>query len=148
MKSVTHHSLPTAVLAAAEARLGLRLAAGLTARTEHTPHDIAERLRVAREQALARAREARVLVHQAGVVQVAQGPAATLAGPPPWWLRLASVLPLLVLALGLVLIQQASVQEEISAAAEVDAALLADDLPPDAYSDPGFHEFLKTPPSL
>ena len=28
----------------------------------------------------------------------------------------------------------------------IDAALLADDLPPDAYSDAGFAEFLKTPP--
>jgi hypothetical protein len=28
--------------------------------------------------------------------------------------------------------------------AEVDAALLADDLPPAAYSDPGFVQFLKT----
>ena len=30
--------------------------------------------------------------------------------------------------------------------AEIDAALLADDLPPKAYSDAGFAEFLKTPP--
>jgi hypothetical protein len=28
--------------------------------------------------------------------------------------------------------------------AELDAALLADDLPPAAYSDPGFAQFLKT----
>ena len=33
-----------------------------------------------------------------------------------------------------------------AAAAEVDAALLADDLPPEAYTDPGFGEFLKAPP--
>jgi hypothetical protein len=30
------------------------------------------------------------------------------------------------------------------AAAEVDTALLADTLPPEAYRDPGFVEFLKT----
>jgi hypothetical protein len=30
-------------------------------------------------------------------------------------------------------------------AAEIDSALLADDLPPKAYSDAGFVEFLKTP---
>ena len=29
-------------------------------------------------------------------------------------------------------------------AAEVDAALLTDDLPPAAYTDPGFAQFLKT----
>jgi Protein of unknown function (DUF3619) len=34
-------------------------------------------------------------------------------------------------------------QSQIEAAAEVDAAILADDLPPEAYRDPGFAEFLK-----
>ncbi len=34
---------------ALQARLGARLAAGLTVRAESVPHDIAERLRVARE---------------------------------------------------------------------------------------------------
>jgi hypothetical protein len=55
----------------------------------------------------------------------------------------ASVLPLLLLVLGLMLIQHLHNQAEIHAAAEVDAALLADDLPPEAYSDPGFVVFLK-----
>jgi hypothetical protein len=35
--------------------------------------------------------------------------------------------------------------QQIQAAAEVDAVLLADDLPPEAYADPGFGEFLKLP---
>ena len=35
---------------------------------------------------------------------------------------------------------------QIQAAAEVDSALLSDPLPPDAYRDPGFLEFLKAPP--
>ena len=30
-------------------------------------------------------------------------------------------------------------------AAEIDALLLSDDLPPGAYADPGFVEFLKKP---
>jgi hypothetical protein len=55
-------------------------------------------------------------------------------------------LPLLVLALGLYLIQQEHGRSQVSAAADVDAILLADDLPPDAYSDAGFLEFLKLPP--
>ena len=36
-------------------------------------------------------------------------------------------------------------QAEIRAAAEIDAALLADDLPPEAYGDPGFGAYLKQP---
>ncbi len=64
-----------------------------------------------------------------------------------WWLRLASVLPLVALVGGLVLIQDSQIRSQISVAAEVDEALLGDDLPINAYRDPGFTEFLKAPPS-
>jgi hypothetical protein len=43
------------------------------------------------------------------------------------------------------LIQQWHARAQIDAAAEIDAALLSDSLPPSAYSDPGFAEFLNTP---
>jgi len=45
----------------------------------------------------------------------------------------------------LVLIQHWNTQAQIDTAAEIDAALLSDGLPPAAYSDPGFGEFLKQP---
>ena len=48
-----------------------------------------------------------------------------------------------LLLAGLLLIDRHYTQAQIEAAAEVDAALLADDLPPEAYRDPGFAEFLK-----
>ena len=63
-----------------------------------------------------------------------------------WWLPLASALPLVALAGGLVLIQEGQTRSQISVAAEVDAALLGDDLPITAYRDPGFAEFLKGNP--
>jgi hypothetical protein len=66
-----------------------------------------------------------------------------LGGPPSVWLRLASALPLVVLVAGLVLIQEYHDREQIAAAAEIDSALLADELPPAAYGDPGFSEFLR-----
>ena len=44
------------------------------------------------------------------------------------------------------LIQDWQNRTQISVAAEVDAALLGDDLPLNAYSDAGFVEFLKAPP--
>jgi hypothetical protein len=50
-----------------------------------------------------------------------------------------------VLTAGLVLIERLNNHEQIYAAAEIDAVLLADELPPSAYSDPGFGEFLKLP---
>ena len=136
---------------AIEARLAARLSAGLAERAEQLPHDILERLRVAREQAVARAGELRRKAPQprtapaVTVVGVTAQGAALLSSPAAWWQRAASLLPLLVLVLGLVWIQRHAELEQVHAAAEVDALLLADDLPPDAYTDPGFAEFLRGP---
>ncbi len=132
--------------AALELRFAARVAAGLNAQAAAVPHDIAERLRFGREQALAKAREARRLAAAGApaVVGAARG-TAVLGAPAPWWQRAASVLPLLLLVVGLFFIRERMAQEQVQAAAEVDAVLLADDLPPSAYSDPGFAEFLKTP---
>lgn len=131
-----------ASLEALEARVALRLAAAID--EPALPHDIGQRLRVAREQALERARVARTAAAGAHVT-VASGRAAAIGGG--WWMRIASALPLALLVAGLVAISQEAVQEQVDAAAEIDAALLADDLPPAAYSDPGFIAFLKNPPA-
>ena len=135
-------SLPPAARDALEARVALRLAAAID--EPALPHDIAQRLRIAREQALERARTARAAA--GAPVTLSSGGAAAL-GSGGWWMRLASALPLALLVGGLVAISQEAVQEQVDAAAEIDAALLADDLPPAAYSDPGFIAFLKNPPA-
>lgn len=54
--------------------------------------------------------------------------------------------PLIVLVAGLLAIEQWTMREQALAAAEIDATLLSDTLPPAAYSDPGFGEFLRSPP--
>lgn len=139
------HRARRADLDALQTRVALRLASSLSETAAALPHDITERLRVAREQALQRARQVRLAVPAAAgapTMNVAQG-SITLGGPTPWWLRLASVLPLVLLVLGLVTIQHLHDQADIQAAAEVDAALLSDDLPPEAYGDPGFAVYLK-----
>ena len=130
---------------ALQARFALRVASRLSEQAESLPHDLSERLRVAREQALDRARQLRLSQPVVAAALVTQGSSMALGQPPSGWLRLASLLPLMVLVLGLFLIQYLHDQAEIHAAAEVDAALLADDLPPEAYGDPGFVIFLKQP---
>ena len=55
-------------------------------------------------------------------------------------------LPLLLLLAGLMLIQQWQVRERVRAAADIDSLLLVDALPPTAYSDPGFAEYLRSDP--
>lgn len=142
-----HHST---VLEAVEARLGARLAASLSERTIQVPHDVSERLRVGREQAVAHARQVRaaraVTAAAPAVTGITDQGAALLGKPGGFWLGLASWVPLAVLIAGLVLIQQWTDREQVLAAAEIDAVLLADDLPPDAWTDPGFREYLKAPP--
>jgi len=159
---------------ALQARFALRVTARLNEGSQGLPHDITERLRIAREQAIEVARQAqqtRVGVVAAGelapVVATAvagvntQG-AAVLGGwneagqarqtgrgrrlddgPLSWGWRLATALPVLALVAGLWLVHAYHDQEKVEATADIDTAILTDDLPPDAYADPGFEEFLR-----
>jgi hypothetical protein len=61
-----------------------------------------------------------------------------------WWQSLLSAVPIMALLAGLVVINLDLDEVGMMEVAELDAALLADDLPPAAYSDPGFAQFLKT----
>ena len=127
-----------------EARFGVRVASMLGERTQSTAPDITERLRFAREQALARAQAARRAATAPAAVVVGRGRSATLASHLGWWVKLGSAMPLALLVVGLMGIAHVHDRNQIAAVAEVDAALLADDLPPAAYTDPGFAEYLKT----
>lgn len=131
-----------------EGRLAARLAGAITLSSQALPHDISERLRFSREQALARARAARQQA-AAGVtpVGVSRSGAATLGRFAPWGQKMASVLPLVVLVSGMLMIDRWNAREQVLAAAEIDTQLLSDTLPPAAYSDPGFAEFLKNNPT-
>lgn len=149
MKNQNTHLSPGG-LEALQARFGLRVAARLSEGSRELPHDISERLKASRELALERAR----LVRRAETATSTQvsgssGPTGTLTlggGPKSdWWLKLASALPMAALVAGFLFIAHAHTRQQIAAAAEIDAALLSDDVPPAAYSDPGFVEFLKTP---
>lgn len=134
---------------ALQARVAARLVVGLGEQTAHLPHDIGERLRVAREQAVQRGRATRKTSTHAVAVPTfltQQNTALMGGGPPAWWQRVASALPLLVLLVGLQAITHWSVREQVLAAADLDSSLLADTLPPAAYTDPGFAEFLRSPP--
>ena len=130
---------------AIESRFARGIAACLTESAQTVAPDVAERLRFAREKALERARD----VRDSGATVGVTASGAVIAGfsQSRWWLRFASVLPLIALVGGLILIQDWQARTQISVAAEVDEALLGDDLPINAYRDPGFSEFLKAPPS-
>ena len=140
---------PHADLDALQASLAARLAGGLSERAFALPQDITERLRVSREQALQRAREARKLAGATAVQTVGSARGSAVLGlgrSSSGWQKMGYVLPLLVLLAGFMLIDRWTAREQMLAAADIDSVLLADVLPPQAYSDPGFAEFLKAPP--
>ena len=121
------------------------LAKTLDQTLSHLPHDIEERLRFARQQALAVQKTefgTNLVLEPSGTVSLRGGPGHE--GLTPWRL-LGSVLPLLALLIGLTLIQWWQHEFGVSEIAAIDAALLTDDLPPAAYADTGFMQFLKNP---
>lgn len=127
----------------AQDRFGQRLVARLSESTNALPHDISERLRAARMQALAQRKLAPI---QTASTTAVSGGAATLtfgSEETSPWRRLAAFIPLLVLIAGLVAIYSIQNDNRATELAEIDAALLTDDLPPAAYTDPGFTQFLR-----
>ena len=128
-----------------QSRFALRVAAGLTERAEALGSDLSERLRFAREQALERGRAARPAAASPQLGVTPSGAAVLGQSGWGWWSRIGAVAPVFALVSGLFFIQTWQDKAQISVAAEIDAALLADDLPPKAYSDAGFAEFLKAP---
>lgn len=125
-------------------RLGHLLARQLTLATPELPHDISERLRIARQTAVTQrkplARTRWSVATQAHVEGSLTAPADEGLN---LWNILASAVPLLVLLAGLMTIQGVQQDKLTAEIAATDAALLTDELPPDAYTDPGFAQFLK-----
>ena len=128
-------------------RFALKAASYLSAGASDLPYEISERLRAARVQAVAKRKVSKVQT-AGGVVHSGSGHAALLWGSSGdglgWWGRIGSVLPLIALVVGMLTINSIQNDNRAQEVAEVDAALLIDDLPPAAFSDPGFVQFLKT----
>lgn len=123
--------------------LGKMIASRLSEGSETLPHDISERLKAARAQALARRKI--VNTQPANDLAVSGGELALNLGgrEDGWWNRVASLLPLFALVAGLIAIGVMQDELRASEVAEVDAELLTDDLPPSAYVDPGFAQYLR-----
>nr|WP_315471904.1 DUF3619 family protein [uncultured Rhodoferax sp.] len=108
------------------------------------PHDISERLKVARMQALGK----RKLIAETAPTDMMLGQAgqATLGMGSSFrnlMTQLGSWLPLLALITGMVVIGIAQDEWTAQEIADVDTELLTDALPPSAYTDPGFAQFLR-----
>jgi len=126
-------------------RIARRITARLGDGEALLPYDITERLRAGRERALSVRLRAAPL--QTASATQAQGGTLTLGSGDEggtWWRALISAVPVLALIVGLVVVNVQTDQTGLTEVAEVDTALLTDDLPPAAYADPGFIQYLKT----
>ena len=107
------------------------------------PAGIKDRLHAARMKALAVRKPEKVLVQKPAFAGVAGN---WNSGSNGAWDTVGWIAPLVVLVFGLIGIAQWQDDSRINDIAEVDAALLSDDVPPDAYADSGFLAFLKNGP--
>ncbi|MBP8019660.1 MAG: DUF3619 family protein [Hylemonella sp.] len=134
-----------------EAQFASKVVARLAQGAESVPHDISERLRVARMQAVAQRKKplAQTQLTTSPAIEVAGSAAIFGIGgglgdeKSSIFNRLASFLPIAALLIGLIAVNHIQNDDRANELAEVDSALLTDDLPPAAYVDPGFVHFLK-----
>lgn len=124
--------------------LGKRLTKMLDDNTDLS-YEVTERLRAARTRALSLRRIAQPQLQTAQEIQTQNG-SALLKFPSQIQLFLqtfGSIIPLLGLVAGLVLIHEFHNDQSALELAEIDSALLIDDLPPNAYTDSSFLDYLK-----
>ena len=126
-----------------ETQFGQNIAARLSEGTRELPHDISERLKVARMQALSKRKVIRLQTASDAAVN-GNTMSLHLGGADDGiWIKIASVLPLIALVAGLLTIAVIADDNRANDIASIDSELLTDELPPDAYTDPGFAQFLR-----
>ena len=127
-------------------QVGWAISRRLNEHAADLPHDITERLRVARMQALAQRKPEPIRIFAPQLATVGGLGMGNSDEGLNLWSRLASALPLIVLLFGLAAIHIFQNEHRANEIAQLDAELLIDDLPPAAYTDPGFLIFLKSNP--
>ena len=124
-------------------QFGLTAAALLREGSQSLPAGIKDRLYAARLKALSLKKPEKVRVQQR---VLASSNGAWSSGSRSFWDNVGWIAPLVVLVFGLIGIAQWQQDSRINDIAELDVALLTDDVPPDAYADSGFMGFLKNGP--
>ena len=124
-------------------QFGLAAAALLRQGSQSLPAGIKDRLYAARLKALSVKKPEKVRIEQH---VLASSGANWSTGSRSFWDNVGWVAPLVVLVFGLIGISQWQQDSRINDIAELDIALLTDDVPPDAYADSGFLGFLKNGP--
>ncbi len=119
-----------------------RLRRALNENLDSLPESTTERLAQARAAALARKKAE---APQRAVVRrpaLAGNGGGLFGGQFSWLGRIGVALPMAVVAAGIFALYQAESQKRIDDVAEIDALVLADELPLNAYLDNGFNAYL------
>jgi hypothetical protein len=119
-------------------------------KVRHALNESADRLPAPTRDRLAQARKAALARKKADTPSAVLAIRGVLAGntvisfpgPSTWMGKLGLALPLLILVVGLFGIYQYEQQRRISDLADLDAAVLVDELPPAAYLDAGFTAYM------
>lgn len=126
-----------------ETNFAYKVRHALNQNLQHLPASTASRLAAARQAALARKKpDAPIRVLNAAPATPHGVAGGRLGNPFSWLGRLSLALPVVVVMASLVGMYQAEKQHRISELAEIDAMVLSDELPLNAYLDQGFNAYL------
>lgn len=112
----------------------------LNAQSQHLSGDLQDRLREARMLAVSRAKPEPLLVAE---LQTTHRGLRNGSWNSPVWSFTGWLIPIVIVTLGLIAISEWQQDQRIKDIANVDIALLTDDVPPDAFVDNGFMAYLK-----
>jgi Protein of unknown function (DUF3619) len=158
MTNSTLHTTPSALAPTTNAltheQFAHRLVGHLDMATMSIAPDVLERMRFSRQRALAAQKIVGLQTSTASSWYVQAQANQSLAGAAQGFGQRSffsfdsfgkwgSFIPLAALIVGLLVIQHFQGDLRAKELAEIDAALLIDDLPPAAYTDQGFSQFLK-----
>jgi hypothetical protein len=126
--------------------LAYKIRHALNEQLDTLPASTTDRLAAARAAALARKKADAPVEYSkptpSGWRQMLAGFGNALSGPA--MSRLAVAVPVLALVIGMGGVYQHEQQQQIAELADIDAAVLSDELPLNAYLDPGFSAYLES----
>lgn len=133
----------------AEIDFAYKIRRAMTESSEQLPQATLDRLAAARATALSRQKQAEPSKALALGGVLAGGNGLSLGqslgqsfSQHAWLKKLWIILPIAALCFGLFGIYEHEQEQQINDLAEIDAALLVDELPPDAYLDNGFNAYV------
>lgn len=122
--------------------LGRKVAKSLNQNLDELPFQINQRLSKARALAISKKKPENELVWAANLGFAGQ-PGSKMHRPRGFLRNIGWLAPAILVIAGLVLIVQWQQDARINDIADLDTAILSDEVPPDAYADNGFWVFLK-----